>query len=207
MDYLGAGFQVAMEDLRLRGAGNILGEVQSGHMGRVGLDLYLEMLEQAVNKIKNGGVPLQIETELNLGLTAHIPEDYITDGRERLGWYKRLSAAPDAAARQELELELRDRFGSLPEPLEVFMAVLALKQFLTGAQAVKADVNEDRLRITWNEKQTAIAPEKLVPFLAAQGGRVKLIPPSGLELKLDMALATAARLDAARLALGNLLAG
>ena len=109
--------------------------------------------------------------------------------------------------RQELELELRDRFGSLPEPLEVFMAVLALKQFLTGAQAVKADVYEDRLRITWNEKQTAIAPEKLVPFLAAQGGRVKLIPPSGLELKLDMALATAARLDAARLALGNLLAG
>ena len=78
MDYLGAGFQVAMEDLRLRGAGNILGEVQSGHMGRVGLELYLEMLEQAVNKIKNGGVSLQIETELNLGLTAHIPEDYIT---------------------------------------------------------------------------------------------------------------------------------
>ena len=106
MDYLGAGFQVAMEDLRLRGAGNILGEVQSGHMGRVGLELYLEMLEQAVNKIKNGGVSLQIETELNLGLTAHIPEDYITDGRERLRWYKRLSAAPDAQARQELELEL-----------------------------------------------------------------------------------------------------
>lgn len=98
MDYLGAGFQVAMEDLRLRGAGNILGEVQSGHMGRVGLELYLEMLEQAVNKIKNGGVSLQIETELNLGLTAHIPEDYITDGRERLRWYKRLSAAPDAQA-------------------------------------------------------------------------------------------------------------
>ena len=68
MDYLGAGFQVAMEDLRLRGAGNILGEVQSGHMGRVGLELYLEMLEQAVSKIKNGGVSLQIETELNLGL-------------------------------------------------------------------------------------------------------------------------------------------
>lgn len=206
MDYLGAGFQVAMEDLRLRGAGNILGEVQSGHMGRVGLDLYLEMLEQAVNKIKNGGVPLQIETELNLGLTAHIPEDYITDGRERLGWYKRLSAAPDAAARQELELELRDRFGSLPEPLEIFMAVLALKRFLTDAQAVKADVYEDRLRITWNEQQTAIAPEKLVPFLAAHGGRVKLIPPTGLELKLDMTQRTAARLDAARLTLGSLLA-
>ena len=205
MDYLGAGFQVAMEDLRLRGAGNILGEVQSGHMGRVGLELYLEMLEQAVNKIKNGGVSLQIETELNLGLTAHIPEDYITDGRERLRWYKRLSAAPDAQARQELELELRDRFGILPQPLEIFMAVLALKQFLSGAQALKADVYEDRLRVLWDEKQNAIAPEKLVPFLRAQKGNAKLIPPSSLELKLDMQLPTPRRLDAARLALGTLL--
>ena len=205
MDYLGAGFQVAMEDLRLRGAGNILGEVQSGHMGRVGLELYLEMLEQAVNKIKNGGVSLQIETELNLGLTAHIPEDYITDGRERLRWYKRLSAAPDAQARQELELELRDRFGILPQPLEIFMAVLALKQFLSGAQALKADVYEDRLRVLWDEKQNAIAPEKLVPFLSAQKGNAKLIPPSSLELKLDMQLPTPRRLDAARLALGTLL--
>lgn len=205
MDYLGAGFQVAMEDLRLRGAGNILGEVQSGHMGRVGLDLYLEMLEEAVHKIKSGGVSLQAETELNLGLTAHIPEDYIADGRERLRWYKRLSAAPDAQARQDLELELRDRFGKIPEPLEVFMAVLALKQFLTNAQAVKADVHEDRLRITWHEKQTAVAPEKLVPFLASQKGKAKLFPPSSLELKLDAALPAAQRLDAARLALGNLL--
>ena len=205
MDYLGAGFQVAMEDLRLRGAGNILGEVQSGHMGRVGLELYLEMLEQAVSKIKNGGVSLQIETELNLGLTAHIPEDYITDGRERLRWYKRLSAAPDAQARQELELELRDRFGILPQPLEIFMAVLALKQFLSGAQALKADVYEDRLRVLWDEKQNAIAPEKLVPFLSAQKGNAKLIPPSSLELKLDMQLPTPRRLDAARLALGTLL--
>ena len=205
LDYLGAGFQVAMEDLRLRGAGNILGEVQSGHMGRVGLDLYLEMLEEAVNKIKNGGISLQAETELNLGLTAHIPEDYIADGRERLRWYKRLSAAPDAQAREELELELRDRFGKIPEPLEIFMAVLSLKQFLTSGQAVKADVHEDRLRITWSEKQTAVAPEKLVPFLASQKGKAKLFPPSSLELRLDTSLPTAQRLDAARVALGDLL--
>ena len=207
MDYLGAGFQVAMEDLRLRGAGNILGEAQSGHMGRVGLDLYLEMLEQAVNKIKNGGVSLQSETELNLGLTAHIPEDYITDGRERLRWYKRLSAAVDAQTRHELELELRDRFGALPEPLEVFIAVLSLKRFLTDAQALKADVYEDRLRILWDEKQNAIAPDKLVPFLKAQFGKAKLLPPAGLELKLDMSLPTPERLDAARLALGTLVVG
>ncbi len=206
LDYLGAGFQIAMEDLRLRGAGNILGEAQSGHMGRVGLELYLEMLEQAVNKIKNGGVSLQTETELNLGLTAHIPEDYIADGRERLRWYKRLSATTDTQGRQELELELRDRFGVLPEPLEVFMAVLTLKHFLGRAQALKADIYEDRIRILWDEKQNAIAPDRLVPFLTAQFGKAKLIPPSSLELKLDMSLPAPQRLDAARLALGTLLA-
>ena len=84
------------------------------------------------------------------------------------------------------------------------MAVLALKQFLSGAQALKADVYEDRLRVLWDEKQNAIAPEKLVPFLSAQKGNAKLIPPSSLELKLDMQLPTPRRLDAARLALGTL---
>ena len=94
----------------------------------------------------------------------------------------------------------------MPQPLEVFIAVLALKQFLSGAQALKADVYEDRIRILWDEKQTPIAPEKLVPFLSAQKGNAKLIPPSSLELKLDMQLPTPSRLDAARLALGTLLA-
>ena len=204
LDYLGAGFQIAMEDLRLRGAGNILGEVQSGHMSRVGLDLYLEMLEQAVNKIKGEGGPLQVETELNLALTAHIPENYITDGRERLRWYKRLSSAPDAQTRRELELELRDRFGALPAELEVFIAVLELKQFLSRAQAVRADVHPDHLRIVWDERQTAIVPERLVPFLAAQAGKAKVSPPATLDLKLAPELAIPARLDAARLALGAL---
>lgn len=204
LDYLGAGFQVAMEDLRLRGAGNILGEVQSGHMSRVGLELYLEMLEQAVEKIKSGGVSLHTETELTLGLTAHIPEEYITDGRERLRWYKQLSSAPDAQTREELELELRDRFGQIPEALEIFIAVLSLKQFLSRAQAVKADIYADRVRITWNEDQTAIIPERLVPFLAARAGRARLFPPTTLELKLDTAVPTPRRLDAVRQDLGTL---
>ena len=84
MDYLGAGFQVAMEDLRLRGAGNILGEAQSGHMARVGLDLYLEMLEDAVARLKGEEELLRTETEINLGIPAHIPDSYIEDAHERL---------------------------------------------------------------------------------------------------------------------------
>ena len=121
MDYLGAGFQVAMEDLRLRGAGNILGEAQSGHMARVGIELYLEMLEDAVTRLKGEGETLRTETEMNLGLPAHIPDTYIGDGRERLKYYKMLSSAPDGSARQEVVMELRDRFGPLPEELETFV--------------------------------------------------------------------------------------
>lgn len=198
LDYLGAGFQVAMEDLRLRGAGNILGEVQSGHMGRVGLDLYLEMLEEAVARLKGEGAALHVETEINLGLTAHIPETYITDSKERLRWYKQLSSAPDAAARHELELELRDRFGQLPEELEIFIAVLALKAFLGSLQVLRADVHVDRLRLTWEEKQTAISPDNLLTFLGSRQGRARFMPPAVLELRLDQTLPIAARLDAAR---------
>ena len=205
LDYLGAGFQVAMEDLRLRGAGNILGEVQSGHMNRVGLDLYLEMLEQAVAKVKGGGVALHAETEINLALTAHIPENYITDGRERLRWYKMLSSARDGAGREELALELRDRFGHLPEELRIFIAVLDLKQFLSEAQAVKADIHAERVRISWNERQTAIAPEKLPAFLAAHRATVRLLPPATLEFKLDKARSVPERLEDVRRLLAPLL--
>lgn len=94
----------------------------------MGLDLYLEMLEEAVTRLKGEGELLRTETEMNLGLPAHIPETYVTDGRERLKYYKMLSSAPDAATRQNVEMELRDRFGPLPEELETFMAVLAFKE-------------------------------------------------------------------------------
>ncbi|MDR1659848.1 MAG: transcription-repair coupling factor, partial [Desulfovibrio sp.] len=111
MDYLGAGFQLAMEDLRLRGAGNILGEVQSGHMGRVGLDLYLEMLAESVARLKGDARGQIAETEITLGLPAHIPASYVEDSRERLRLYKALTSAQDGAAREETALALRDRFG------------------------------------------------------------------------------------------------
>ncbi len=204
LDYLGAGFQVAMEDLRLRGAGNILGEVQSGHMGRIGLDLYLEMLEEAVARLKGEGRPLHTETEINLGLTAHIPESYIADSRERLRWYKMLSSAPDAVTRHELELELRDRFGRLPEELETFIAVLHLKARLGVLQVLRADVHPDRLRLIWETTQTAVSPDRLLSFLNGRENRVRFMPPAVLELRLDSKLPVAARLDAAGSELENL---
>ena len=184
MDYLGAGFQVAMEDLRLRGAGNILGESQSGHMQRLGLDLFLEMLEEAVAKMRGQPLRESVETELNIGVEAHIPEQYIADSRERLRYYKILSSTPDAAARREIEFELRDRFGPLPPQLDNFLGVLSFKRHLSDWGVTKADIYPDRLKLHFSEKHARLDPAKLIAWVSASKGRARLQPPAALELML-----------------------
>lgn len=184
MDYLGAGFQVAMEDLRLRGAGNILGESQTGHMNRLGLDLFLEMLEEAVAKVK--GQPLQsnIETELSLGVPAFIPESYMTDAKERLRYYKMLSSAPDEESQNDTVFEMRDRFGALPAELENFTAVLKFKRFVSGLGVQKADIFPDHVRLAFMEN-AGIDPGRLIAFvmdLQQKGTHVRLTPPAVLDL-------------------------
>ena len=200
MDYLGAGFQVAMEDLRLRGAGNILGEVQSGHMSRVGLELYLEMLEEAVGRLKGTPSALAVETELTLGLPAHIPASYIDDGRERLRCYKALTSAVGGSAREEAALSMRDRFGPFPEELTNFLAVLDFKQFLTELQVQRADVHRDHLRMFWPEGQTAVQPERIVELAAKMPG-ARLHPPAGLTVPLAADLPFSEGLQKVRVAL------
>ncbi len=185
LDYLGAGFQVAMEDLRLRGAGNILGESQSGHMSRLGLDLFLEMLEEAVAKLKGAPVRQEAETEINLGVPAHIPEAYIGDAQLRLKYYKSLSSAVDDAAQEDIELEMRDRFGPWPETVANFLAVLSFKRFLCGLGALRSDVYPDRVRLVFSEDCPGLDPVKLVPWVTAGRGRARLLPPAGLELNLS----------------------
>ncbi|MDR1125412.1 MAG: transcription-repair coupling factor [Deltaproteobacteria bacterium] len=184
MDYLGAGLQVAMEDLRLRGAGNILGESQSGHMQRLGLDLFLEMLEEAVAKMRGQPLRESVETELNIGVEAHIPEQYIADSRERLRYYKTLSSTPEAAARREVEFELRDRFGPIPPQLENFLAVLSFKRHLSDWGVNKADIYPDRLKMHFSEKHARLDPAKLIAWVSASQGRARLQPPAALELML-----------------------
>ncbi len=182
MDYLGAGFQVAMEDLRLRGAGNILGESQSGHMNRLGLDLFLEMLEEAVAKLRGRPVQSHVETELSLGIPAFIPESYMGDSKERLRYYKLLSSAQNDDMSRDVEFEMRDRFGPLPLELEHFSAVLAFKRVLTAWGVLKADIFPDKLRISFGEG-TKLDPAKLVAFVAANTG-LRLQPPAILEIPI-----------------------
>ena len=189
MDYLGAGFQVAMEDLRLRGAGNILGESQSGHMNRLGLELFLEMLEEAVAKLKGQKVQTFVETELNIGIPAFIPESYMQDAKDRLRYYKSLSSAQDQAAQEDYLAEIRDRFGKIPLELANFAAVLSFKRFLKQFNVSKADIYADKVRLAF-ASDTALDPAKLVTFVAKLEERkhfVRLQPPATLEIGLQVA--------------------
>ncbi|MDD6088578.1 MAG: transcription-repair coupling factor [Desulfovibrionaceae bacterium] len=182
LDYLGAGFQVAMEDLRLRGAGNILGESQTGHMNRIGLDMYLELLEQAVVKLKTGNNTLQLEPEIQLKVSAFIPESYIEDGRERLRWYRRLATAGSAADREEAVLELKDRFGAVPLETETLLAVTALKKTLSSLGVEKAEVGQKFVRLDWGNRKSSVSAAAMLRFLDANRCRIRLLPPSGMEV-------------------------
>ncbi len=186
LDYLGAGFQVAMEDLRLRGAGNILGEVQSGHMTRLGLDLFLEMLEEAVSRLKGTASAMSVETELTIGVPAHIPKAYVQDGRERLRYYKALSSAQDGSAREEISLAMRDRFGAFPVKFENFLAVLSFKQLLGTLMAQKADIYLHKVAVHFDKAQESVDTDKLVALVTqgeSKGCKVRLVPPTTLELR------------------------
>lgn len=186
MDHLGSGFQVAMEDLRMRGAGNILGESQSGHMNRIGLELFLEMLEEEVTKLKGQPVRQYIDTELNIGVPAFIPESYMSDARERLSFYKKLSSAQDDPSQQDAELEARDRFGNFPVELVNFAAIIRFKRVLSQWFAVKADILPDRVRVNFSES-SPLDTEKIVSMMMAPQNSevpIKLLPPSTLELEL-----------------------
>lgn len=191
MDFLGAGFRVAMEDLRLRGAGNILGESQSGQIAKVGLDLFLEMLEEEVRRVRGNLTPAKPETEMNFVISAHIPENFIPDAQDRLNWYKALAAARSADEARELALEVKDRFGKLPEQLLNFLAALELKRVLVALGATRADVYPGRVTVHWAGEGGAPDPERIFAWLQSRREWARLLPPGKLEARLPEDAATA----------------
>jgi transcription-repair coupling factor (superfamily II helicase) len=129
MDFseLGAGFKIALHDLQIRGAGNLLGTTQSGHIAAVGYELYMEMLEQAIQNRKGEPAEEEWEPEVRVRAAALIPETYVPDPGQRLSLYKRLASTPDRERLAELREELRDRFGPVPEPMDNLLGILSLK--------------------------------------------------------------------------------
>jgi len=127
MSYLGAGFRLALKDLEIRGAGNLLGAEQSGHIYRVGFDMYMDMLEKAVSELKGEEIKEEIEPQIRLRLSAFIPDDYIPDATLRLSIYKRISALKSLDELSELKEELFDRFGSIPEEVNNLLHIIKIK--------------------------------------------------------------------------------
>ncbi len=195
LDYLGAGFKVAMEDLRLRGAGNILGEVQSGQMAKVGLDLFLEMLDEEVRRIKGDDSTVGSDPEMNFVFKAHLPEDFVPDARERLRYYRALSSATDEARIEELSAEIKDRFGHFPEEVENFITVLYLKKTLARLGVTRADLFPARVVLTWEESKNPVDPVKLIGWIGELKNSARLKPPASLEIRFDKGAEIAAGLN------------
>jgi len=147
---LGGGFRLAAHDLEIRGAGNLLGAAQSGHISAIGFDLYTKLLAEQVELLKarhDGAARLPFEktwTSLDLPLNAFIPPEYVTDDAVRLRLYQRFSATEDDASLAQLVAEVEDRFGSLPEPAQhlVYLTSLKLRAAEGGVQAITATRDE-----------------------------------------------------------------
>lgn len=179
LDTLGAGFSLASQDLDIRGAGNLLGEEQSGQMRDVGYELYQSMLEEAIAKIKSGeleglsAADDQWAPQINLGVPVLIPEDYVPDLDVRLGLYRRLS---DLSTKVELEgfaAELIDRFGPLPKEVNTLMLVVRIKAMCKRAGIAKLDGGPKGATIQFHNDKFA-SPQGLVEFIQAQDGLAKV---------------------------------
>ncbi|MGO9611743.1 MAG: transcription-repair coupling factor [Dissulfurispiraceae bacterium] len=127
MSYLGAGFRLALKDLEIRGAGNLLGSEQSGHIYKVGFDMYTEMLEKTVAELRGQSVVDEVEPQITLRISAFIPEDYIADVTLRLNVYRRLSSIRSIDTLMEVKDELIDRFGKIPETVDHLLNIVRIR--------------------------------------------------------------------------------
>lgn len=187
---LGAGFTLATHDLEIRGAGELLGEEQSGQMQSVGFGLYMEMLDQAIKAIREGKTPdldkpLHHGCEINLHLPALIPDDYLPDVHNRLIIYKRIANAADANALDELQVEMIDRFGLLPEPTRNLMRLTHLKLKAEALGIVKLDAGDKAGRIEF-EAEPNIDPLTLITMIQRQPQRFRLDGASVLRFTQPM---------------------
>ena len=179
LDTLGAGFTLASQDLDIRGAGNLLGEEQSGQMRDVGFELYQSMLEEAIAKIRSGETDGIAETgeqwapQINLGVPVLIPEDYVPDLDVRLGLYRRLSGLETKVEMEGFAAELIDRFGKLPREVNMLMLVVRIKAMCKRAGIAKLDGGPKGATIQFHNDKFA-SPQGLVEFIEAQRGLAKL---------------------------------
>ncbi len=183
---LGAGFKIALRDLEIRGAGNILGPEQSGHINLVGYELYCKLLSDAVKRLKNEPVEIKPQTILNLGFMTNIPKSYIPSDRQRLAAYRKIASAGDVEDVQRLQAELKDIFGTPPEEVMLLLEtaeirIRAAKQAITSIEAAN-----NKLIFTFDKKQIdkTTSPQPGALFKDVKG-KLTIPDPHTVHLKLS----------------------
>jgi len=188
---LGAGFRVAAQDLETRGAGNLLGRQQSGHIAAVGIDLYTQMMEEAMAELRGEDLAAEPDTQINLRASAFIPEHYIEDTSLRLAAYKEISGAGDERELHAIAGDLRDRYGPVPEAATNLLEIMGVKIAARRSRVSRIDGNANTVTITFAE-DARIPPDKVMALLKKGKGRIKLIPEYTLQINLaDPSLGTA----------------
>ncbi|MBN2886284.1 MAG: transcription-repair coupling factor [Chromatiaceae bacterium] len=190
MEDLGAGFTLATHDLEIRGAGELLGDEQSGQIAEVGFSLYMDLLERAVEALKAGRTPeldrpLSHGAEIDLGIPALLPPDYLPDVHARLVMYKRIASAATPEDLKELQVEMIDRFGLLPEPAKQLMAVTALKLRAQpwGIRKIEAGATSGRILF---EPEPALDPMRLIALIQNQPKVFRLDGGDSLRFQAEM---------------------
>jgi transcription-repair coupling factor (superfamily II helicase) len=176
LDTLGAGFQLASHDLDIRGAGNLLGEEQSGHIKEVGFELYQQMLEEAVMSLKAGitaPVADRWSPQITIGTPVLIPEDYVADLSVRLALYRRLAEIEDEREIDAFAAELVDRFGKLPSEVDHLLQVVAIKALSRRANVEKVEAGPRGVVLSFRDNVFA-NPEGLIGYIRDQGSAVRM---------------------------------
>ncbi len=180
---LGAGFKIAALDLELRGAGNLLGGEQHGHINSVGYDTYVRLLDETVRELKGEEVVPEIHSSLNLGLDIRIPPDYIPDENQRLRAYRQIASASGREGRERAEKELEDRFGTVPAAVRSLLAYSAIKTVAEQLGIEAIDRRHNLLSIRFH-RETRVDPARLMAVVAKTPG-AQFTPAGVLLLPLD----------------------
>jgi transcription-repair coupling factor (superfamily II helicase) len=180
---LGAGFRIAAADMEIRGAGNLLGKQQSGHIAAIGLDLYMQMVEQAVQRLKGQVVEEEPDPTLRLNVSAYIPDEFIADPHQRLSFYKRLSSCTRVGDLALLHGEMQDRYGLAPDSVERLFEVMQVRLHAKALRLSSIELKTHSVVITLDAK-SRVSRQAIHGMMDRYKKRICFLSPLSFELQM-----------------------
>jgi len=181
--HLGAGIQLAMHDLKIRGGGNILGFSQSGHISAIGYELYVRMIEQAISELKGEEWREEVNPEINVNLPAYLPSSYVGDADVRLHFYRRLSGLREEEDLEPMKEEMHDRFGPFPPEVANLLEVMSVRLLLKKLRITRLDVAPEGLLVTFPE-DTMVNPDKLIALVKKEPRKYRFLTERKLKVRM-----------------------